>query len=285
MNRLPRSPGGTLVILAVAAAALVASCSSGPEQLPGEVSARVYQTRSDVAVDKVEIQIRNGSDRPIVVTEAVLRSPSLAAPAGYSGPATIPPGAIVDLKTPLPEAACSGATGGATVQLEFAIGGRAGSAELPAPDSLQQLPAIAADRCRQRGVAEIVTITSPDGARTTRAGTVALTFGVTPTGKPGSVRFGHTEATTLLTPASPEGDVRQRQRIDLSVTGDSPPTRLVLRYLPGRCDAHALAEDKQGTLLPATVSLDSAAAGRIVLPVPAVVRSQIYRYVADYCRR
>ena len=60
---------------------------------------------------------------------------------------------------------------------------------------------------------------------------------------------------------------------------------MALRYVPGRCDAHALAEDKQGTLLPVTVSIDDAAPGRIVLAVPAAVRSQIYRYVADYCRR
>lgn len=281
MKQQLRLGAGLLLVGATAACTTTAP-------LPDEVSARVYQTRSDVAADAIEIQVHNGADTAMTVTSARLSSPFLRDPAVYDRATQIPAGATIDLKTPLPAASCdidpAPATDGssaAAVDLSFEIDGHFGHATLAAQDSLEQLPAIAAAACLQERVERVIAIRQPATVTATRRG-LSLTYRVTPTGEPGSVRFTTTGPTTLLAPATETGRQVSAGRIGVSMSSASASRDMVVRYVPARCDAHAIAEDKQGTLLPIGV-VAGEDSGSITLPVDAALRSRIQRTVARIC--
>lgn len=267
----------------LATAAAMSACSSSAA-LPDGVAARVYQTRSDVAAGKIEIQIRNGSDQPLTITGAQVESPHLDSPAQFAGRAAIPARAVVDLKTQLPPPSCSGTDEPPRVTLEFTIDGIGGTAEMNATDTLAQLPAIAEAGCRQRAVDQVVAITPPAMVpEPTGQGPLTLGYRLSPTGAVGRVRFAETGPTTLLTPATATGRVRARQVLDVTVTAAQPSSEVTLHYVPARCDAHAVAEDKQGTLLPVMVSVEGAEPGPVTLPVPDRLRAWIHNWVAARC--
>jgi hypothetical protein len=56
-----------------------------------------------------------------------------------------------------------------------------------------------------------------------------------------------------------------------------------LRLRPNRCDAHALADDKQGTYFPVDVVLPDGRSGRYRLGVDPQTRAQLYRFYAREC--
>ena len=276
--------GASIVLLTC----VLAACAQAPD-LPSEVAVRVYQTRSDVAVGAIEIQVHNGSATDITVSRALLRSPLLADPALYDRVARIPAGATVDLKTVLPDAAChaaapSSAESGpseASIDVTFQLDGRVGQETLAARDSLGQLRAITEAACLHERVERIVTIRQPSEPHFSE-GMLSLTYRFAPTGEPGSVMLIATGPTTLLSPATSDGRQVATERIGVRMAAPSSPRRVVVHYVPARCDAHAIAENKQGTLLPISVELDSAA-GSYTLPVDAGLRSQIQRGVARIC--
>ncbi len=61
------------------------------------------------------------------------------------------------------------------------------------------------------------------------------------------------------------------------------PQVLRVPVVPTRCDAHALAEDKVGTLVPLEVAVDDGPAGRLLLPVTPDVAADLVGWVARRC--
>ena len=61
-----------------------------------------------------------------------------------------------------------------------------------------------------------------------------------------------------------------------------PPSVVVLQLTPGRCDPHAIAEDKRGTIMPIDVVVDGTA-GRIYVPAADAVRGALYTFVTESC--
>jgi hypothetical protein len=51
---------------------------------------------------------------------------------------------------------------------------------------------------------------------------------------------------------------------------------------PARCDAHAVAEDKVGTLIPLTLNA-AGQSGVVKVPASATLRAAIYAFVARAC--
>lgn len=274
-----RQVGGLALAILVGA---LAGCGA---QAPDGVTARVYQTRSDVAASAFEIQVHNGSPTDVTVTRAVLRSSHLSEPAVYDRSTRIPAGATVDLKVALPPVACADPTTAtdeaATVDLALSAGSQSSQVTLAAPDSLGQLARIAEVGCFAQRVSQVVTF-EPPGSPLRSGDVLTLLFRVVPTGTPGSVRLVRTGPTTLLTPADGSGRASPAQRVGLTVSQASAPGLIRLRYRPARCDAHALAEDKQGTLLPLRVAT-AGSRGQVTLPVDASLRSLIQREVGRIC--
>ncbi len=212
---------------------------------PPDVAVSLYQTRSDTPVNKIEMQVQNNSDQPLTVQEAQLVSTQLSAYPVWEEAVKIPPGAAVDLKVALPPPVCSGE---ATDEVILTIGGRRFT--LPAADTLGQLAKYRDNGCFRQDVER--------------------TGGFTITGLTADImRFstnltvGPMRSTTLFIPRA--------------------QTRTSVRLTPNRCDAHALAEDKQGTYFPIPVTLPDGRTQDYVAGVDQQLRGQLYRLYARLC--
>ena len=56
-----------------------------------------------------------------------------------------------------------------------------------------------------------------------------------------------------------------------------------LAVRPARCDAHALADDKRGTILPFAVATGDGREGRLELPAGDALKADLYAYYAERC--
>lgn len=238
----------------LAAVALVAACAPAPQ-----VSASLYQTRSDTPLDLVEIQVRNEGDRPITVQRAELRSARLTGSATWDEPVEILAGAATDLKVPLPPADCDGRAG-ETVALRV----DGDDMVLEAPDALGQIGEYVARACFAQDVERTVRITvdsvTADGLR------VRV--------DPGAAEVGALGTTILFAPVDPEA---------LAAAAGEPGDVRSVRLRPNRCDAHALGEDKQGTYFDVEVTLADSRSGLYTFTVDQQQRAQLYRLYARMC--
>ena len=112
-----------------------------------------------------------------------------------------------------------------------------------------------------------------------RSAVLRLPVTMTPTGERDDVRFGGFESTVLLRQA--EGSPVE---VDEPLGPGDPPVEAVMRLVPARCDPHALAEDKVGTLIGVTVLADDLPAGTSFhLPLEDPVRTALYDFVRAAC--
>ena len=85
--------------------------------------------------------------------------------------------------------------------------------------------------------------------------------------------------TTLLTaedgtdwPLGARG--RDRRRADQTIS---------LAVRPARCDAHAIADDKRGTILPFEITTSDGRTGRIDRSSGDTLKAELYDYVTERC--
>lgn len=212
---------------------------------PPDVAVSLYQTRSDTPVNKIEMQVRNNTNAPLTVQKAQLVSTQLSAFPVWETPVEIPPGSAVDLKVALPPPLC---TGQVSDEVVLTIEDR--RVTVAATDTLGQLAKYRAAACFRQEAQTLggVRITGLDGD--------VLRFAT-------DLEIGPIRSTTLFIPT--------RQTAD-SVT-----------LTPNRCDAHALAEDKQGTYFPVPVTLPDGRTQDYIAGVDARMRGQLYRLYARVC--
>jgi hypothetical protein len=83
--------------------------------------------------------------------------------------------------------------------------------------------------------------------------------------------------TTLLSPTGSRTEWAVGRRIG----SDLAP--IALAAVPTRCDLHAIAEDKVGSVLPALLRLPDGTTGLVQVVAPAAVRNDVLRWVSDTC--
>jgi len=239
----------TRLCCVVAAVTALAACAAPTPP----VSTVVYQTRSDTPLNKIEIQVQNDGEKPVTVDFAQLSSPSLAGTPQWNEPVEIPAGAAMDLKVALPAANCGG-QGDAQVQLR--VDGT--TVTMAADDKLGQLAKYIDNDCLRQAVAQQMDlrIAAIDDE------------GLVIEGATGEVRAGELGTTILFRPVDPMAIARGSDRV---------------RLQPNRCDAHALAEDKQGTYFPLAVTLPDGRSGTYTLGVDQQLRQQLYGLYAGLC--
>ena len=134
-----------------------------------------------------------------------------------------------------------------TDEVEITVGGR--SFTVPADDRLQQLANYRTNQCFRQEVERTgyFRIAGLDGDR--------LTFDT-------NLDIGPIRSTTLFVPKG--------------------QTATSVRLTPNRCDAHALAEDKQGTYFPVPVTVNGLTADYSVA-VSQDLRGRLYRLYAKLC--
>ncbi|MGV8969911.1 MAG: hypothetical protein ACOH1J_05630 [Microbacteriaceae bacterium] len=304
-----------LIILIVVAGCAPIGASSPAEGasdngVPDGISVRLYQNRTDAAARQVQVQVANNTQLRLRVFALHLDSTRFVESARYDKPNRVPPnsadipaGATRDLPIRLPTASCAPATqrdvmsfdyewedgrkGGVVVDLAEAAspGSTTAAPSTSATPSTSILDQITAIDCLAAAIADIVTIVPPTDAEWMPGAhsPATLTIGFIPTGAEGSVLIATIGSTTLLAPLDVDGAPVPEARFDLLVDASTGPASISLRVQPGRCDPHAIAEDKKGTLLPISVSITDGPSGTYSLPVSGEVRRSLYDYVTNWC--
>ena len=111
---------------------------------------------------------------------------------------------------------------------------------------------------------------------------------ITPTGAAGSLALVDARSTNLLSLVDDSGANVEQLPLGLVAAADSPEQRVTLRLVPARCDPHAIAEDKRGTIMVVDVETrdgDGAveSSGAAYFRSSDEVKAALYAFVADYC--
>ncbi len=221
----------------------------------------------------MQLQVVNRSARAVVVDAASLTGGGYAPAPRWtdSTPAEIPAGATVDLPARLTRASCPG-TMRPRVRLRLADGG---GGPVPTTDSRGTLAALHHGDCFTERAGRAATVSFAGFRETERTAEVTLRLSPGPRAAEG-ITVEEVLPTTLLSPAGGA----QEWPVGRRFPGAG---RVVLRAVPTRCDLHAIAEDKVGTVLTARLRLSDGSAGTVNAVAPPPIRSRVQAWVVRAC--
>jgi hypothetical protein len=290
------------LVVAFAAAALVfpmAGCSSaaptslGPSGAAATaaelaVSADVYRSRIDASRGGIQLAVRNDAEAPLTVVAAALESPALSTPAVLERTTVIGAGLTRDLAITLTPAACpasSTAPPEAVLTVVLADGSTT-ELRVPTTDRIGQWEAWVTAECFTAAVAERATLSVHDDPAADSGPLIGLRLtadrldpGLELVAVSDTVLFGlvrasdGVRATSLPLTVDAQGE---------QGAGTSVGVSIPLLLTPARCDAHALADDKQGTLFVVDVLLDGTA-GSVTIVADPTTRAALYDALIRAC--
>jgi hypothetical protein len=244
----------------------------------------ILQNRPDYATRTLQLSVTTEGDEPVTVLAARFESPQFVAAAEWAGSAEVPAGLERRLPVALPAAVCPAPEGAAsrlTVTVADGSGERTVSAR-PA-DPFGGLARIAGEDCLGEAVSAVARLRLDDTLPVSGSGpdaTARLTLHVDPappTGTPEELELESVSPTILLDPA--EGTDWTVAR---AVAAGDDPFAITLDAVPARCDPHAVAEDKRGTVLPVAVRLGGISGTVHVVPSEAM-KQALYDFIASAC--
>ncbi len=279
---------------AVCAALALVGCATAPPaaEPPSAVPPsavpmllEVLQLRGDVAGGFVELRVTNQRADELVIERASYGSSAWTATMVRADEARIPPGARRNLRLQLPEPTCAEGPIEHRATLELADGT---VVEGEPQDPHGQLDALDDLVCEARAFARDVASIRwlEPGSPADASGPAVLRLEVSPAAGAGEVLGSVDEiaATVLLAPADAQGARLEALPVALQVIAGAAPTVVDVPLVPGRCDLHAVAEDKQGTIF----RIRATAAGEpvdLLLPVPDAQRDALLGWVVARCAR
>ena len=271
---------------------LVAGCdpgvsASGPTSgSSGPITVEVNQSRDQYGKQAIQIQLTNTTDTPLTVTATRLRSTLFEGDISWEAPAgslELPPRQPKSLPAVLPAVSC-GRSEGESPELKATVSYAAPGKDpveenTAASDPFSVLPRNADELCIAAEAAAVATIVLDPGLEVAVDGRTAVVRLVTSPATPGtdaqSLTIESIDETTLLaqSPAAP-----WPRNISLGAAKQELP----LTIRPARCDPHAVAEDKVGTLLPLRVAIGERK-GVLKIAAPNDLRGRIYDFVTTSC--
>ncbi|MGO4120896.1 hypothetical protein [Arthrobacter sp. YAF16] len=314
MGSLPPTLRWSAAVLVVLAAA---SCSPGTGPAAtgsgatpaasgsGPLTAEISQFRDNYSKRIVEIQLTNTTGEAVTVLAAGLRSPLFADGIHWTSAAAgteLPPGQTKSLPARLPAAACpdpaprssqAAPSGSKPVEpgavVEVRVAAAAGIPEktltAPAADPFGVLPRNNAEMCVAQAAAAVAGFRlSPSLEVSADARAAVLHLVITPrnpaaAGGGGTLTIDSIGGTTLL-----EEDTSAPWPSGLRVDAAGPVHEVRLGIRPARCDPHAVAEDKVGTLIPVQVTVGGRR-GTLKIDAGSQLRGRIYDFVTSRCGR
>jgi len=293
-----------------------ASCSAGPGAAgPGSgsgtpaspsasasvaapLTAEISQFRDNYSRQIIEIQLTNTTGEPVTVLAAGLRSPLFASRISWTAAAAgteLPPHQTKSLPARLPAASCpdqaaeQSRAGQPSAAVEVLLASAAGApgktVTTDAADPFGVLARNNGEMCVAQAAAAIADLRfgpalelSPD------ARTAFLHLLITPRNSATdpadrALTINSVGGTTLL-----EEDPSAPWPSGLRIGATGPARELRLGIRPARCDPHAVAEDKVGTLIPLHVSV-AGREGVLKIDAGAQLRGRIYDFVTSACGR
>ncbi|MFT2815776.1 hypothetical protein [Leifsonia sp. A12D58] len=281
------------VVLVLTACTPVSPAPPAPdEELPAGISVRVFQSRFDYASRTLKVSVTNDGNSDLDLRDAAFSSPYFAGQTHYGDDLVLSPGMTRDLPVVLPSPVCStageasGAPDPATVVLTWQDpDGRVLSTSVTPRDDTDVLAQILAEECLAEAVRAVASIAVGDELRIDDGDgkpMARVDITIAPTGAAGTLTLTGVRSTVLLAPTTGES-----WPLSVALTADSQPLTVALDLRPTRCDPHAIAEDKRGTVFPLELSASSTdlgtRSGLIDVTVSDHVRSQIYDWITQYC--
>lgn len=293
-RRVSRAVTGAALALAL----FVSACSGTPtleapatrSTMPPSLGAEVYQSRMDVEDRRVQVKLSNNGDGDVVVERMTLVSSDFDAPMVYrkSG-SVVRPGLATDMPVVLSDPNCQEAVGRHTVQVQYRLeDDSTGTVDLTAVDQGGAITALHSQECFAADVSRVALLSLRDGPRVeTRGGMLVaeLTVDVksVAAGR-GELQIRHVGGTTLFQHLDPTTLEQLPQGLALDVRAPDAGSRSFhLALVPSRCDAHAIAEDKQGTRFRVLVELDGTE-GQVPLVASDAVKVALYEFVREACQ-
>lgn len=260
--------------------------------LPQGVAVTVYQSRSDVASGHLQIQIANESGDDITISGAEFAAPQFAHTAIWQKESTVVrAGRTIDLPIQLSEAVCHEGDPAPSVRLTWAVAGDIRWSEVVPVDERGRLEELRAEGCFVEEVSSIARFSLESSPRpVVVSGAPAIELDLTlsqGSGSGGSLLIRSVSGTTLFTHIDPlNGFTSTSMRLDATV--DSGTASVVtLSLVPTRCDAHAIAEDKQGTIFAFDVDVTtqdgSSISGTVSVPAPTEIKTELIAFVRLAC--
>lgn len=294
-----RALRGVAAVLTVVAA--VAACGSAgappavtsgaasagpPGPLPASVAfeVEVAQARTDRVARVVELQVRNTGPVDVTVVRARLTGAFVAgeSQAGREVGAD----RMRRLRVPLGAPSCGPDVGDdprARVELDVTTAdGRAGTVTVTPTDETDDLRRIHGEDCAAAAVAAGLRVSLADDLVVRDVGGTSVadvTLLVEPVPGGPHVRIVSVRATTLLRPSGSTGQWL------VDVDSGAPPAdgRVVLPTVPARCDLHAVAEDKRGTVLALQAVVGGVEQPLFHVAASDTLRGALYAYVLAEC--
>ncbi|MFF2031571.1 hypothetical protein [Arthrobacter sp. NPDC058192] len=280
----------------------------------GQVAAQINQFRDNYSKQIIEIQLTNTTGSALTVLGADLTTPLFGAPITWparGGGIELPAGQTKSLAAQLPAPECGSPRqsapptepgvdqGRAVVSVRVAVPGATVpgtgiATTAPAADPFGVLARNNAEMCLARAASAVAAIgLAPELEVGADGRTAVVRLMITPRAAPGA-DAGQTDAgggtahelvidrvqeTTLLAeaPAAPWPRA-------LTVRAGGSPTELRMGIRAARCDPHAVAEDKVGTLLPLYISV-AGRSGVVKVGAGDMLRGRIYDFVTTACAR
>jgi hypothetical protein len=262
----------------------------------GPIAVEVNQLRDQYGKPEIQLQLTNTSNAAVTVTQAEVASALFEGTISWAQPGDgieLPPGQPKSLPAALPAAACgrqpspNGETALATVLVISPGQSRPGQLIFSASDPFDVLQRNNSELCLATAVAAVASIrlgTQLEMAPDPRTAVVHLVVaphpaadGNNPDQPARSLAIRSIDGTPLLAEAPPNPWPE-----NLTVTAGDHPGQYPLHVRPARCDPHAIAEDKVGTVLPLHITV-GAREGLIRVPAGALLRAQLYDFVTRAC--
>jgi hypothetical protein len=248
------------------------------------VTAELYRTRSDPARGGIQLSVTNHGDVAVTIVGLLLDSPALATPIRRDRSTTIPAGSTRDLALTLPAPAC---TGGATMP-EAALTvildtNETAVVRVTTTDRLGQWAVWHAEACFAAAVADRVTleVRRAPALDDLSAGVIGLE--IVATARASGVTLVALDDTVLFTVDAATGPPARLTMLALDLTLSKGEERVVpVRLAAARCDPHAIAEDKQGTLFSLELALGPNR-GIATIAADDATRSQLYDALSALC--
>lgn len=277
---------GTALTAAALTSTALTGCAAPAAELPAGITVAVFQNRFDYSARELEIKVGNGTDATITVTRAAFDSSRFAEPAVWSRRQEIPAGSARDLRVQLPDPVCDGTEPADSVTIEATLAdGTRGALTVTPTDEQGRVDTINAQDCLEASVAAVATITAAPSLNWTPGAQApaGLEFSVRPTGAGGTVTIHGARSTVLLALTDEHGGSITIMPVERVVSASAAAGGIRLSVVPGRCDAHAVEEDKRGTFFPLDVETGDGRSGTVYLAVGDAVRRSLYEFYADYC--
>lgn len=308
---MARGRTALVVVLTTLVGAAAVACSGAaptpsstlgpvPADVAGRLTVQVDQGRTQYAAREIVLAVTNDSDETMTLLSGALDADGFGPshPTREDRTIALRPGTTRDVYVGLGDAECAGFPEGPdepvpdaapSAVLTLALGehdelGPAGDVVVDeVGDPGGHLPRNHAVDCAGAAVAAGVSLTvDADVPVETRDGdlTALVTLRVEPVDGGPEVTIDRISGTTIMNNPDPGGGGSgwTGAALDGQRSGS-----ITLPVVPARCDAHAVGEDKRGTFLPVSASVDGVAQHVIYVPMPDSARADLFAFIAESC--